>query len=399
MGANSSDDRLASAKALWVGVLFCFGIVSFAPNPSLGALSSIFQPCLKRCLKRQQMARIFQVCEHIQDGNEIPDDLISLIENLNLPCDIIEMTPLNFAISLGEYKSALKLLRAGADPNVTHPTHLTPLFLALWKFSFVQDFSHPGLEGVIQELVEKGAALVQHKESREFHALDEAVSSSNPAVIHMIVQAGADPKTYRAAGGRTALMMAAEFGTRENVEALIMLGGPDLLSATDDQGNSALSYAIKGSSNNLPVVQVLIDAGVDLDHYNVDWKLPIDLAESSGDPELTNAIRTGAVNRFIGFLSANRSDKTEFYTVETPAEAADQVDDGIEKGDRLPERRQHVDGVKTTAEEDQGRDDEQWHELQLLETVGPDAENEAEEAEGHGREHEEREHPQRVRDL
>ncbi len=38
--------------------------------------------------------------------------------------------------------------------------------------------------------------------------------------------------------------------------------------------------------------------------------------------------------------------------VEAPAEAADQVDDGVEKGDRLPERRQHIDGVETTAEED-----------------------------------------------
>src|SRR3712207_85421 len=59
--------------------------------------------------------------------------------------------------------------------------------------------------------------------------------------------------------------------------------------------------------------------------------------------------------------------------IEAPAEATYQVNDGIEKSGRLPERRQHFDGVKATAEEDQGRHDEEWHELQLLEAVSPDA--------------------------
>src|SRR5919112_3575804 len=85
--------------------------------------------------------------------------------------------------------------------------------------------------------------------------------------------------------------------------------------------------------------------------------------------------------------------------VEAPAEAADQVDDGIEQGGRLPERRQHIDGVETAAEKDQRRHDEERHELELLEAFGPDAQDKAEEAEGRGREHEEGEHPQRVRDL
>ena len=100
----------------------------------------------------------------------------------------------------------------------------------------------------------------------------------------------------------------------------------------------------------------------------------------------------------------NRHGEAQAYAhvgdpVETPAEAADQVDDRVEKGNRLPERWQHIDRVETTAEKDQGRDDEERHELQLLESVCPNAYNEAEEAKGHGGEYEEREHPQRVRDL
>src|SRR5919112_418282 len=85
--------------------------------------------------------------------------------------------------------------------------------------------------------------------------------------------------------------------------------------------------------------------------------------------------------------------------VEAPPETADQVDHRIEEGDRLPERRQHIHGVEAAAEKDQGRNDKERHELQLLEALGPDTEDEAEEAEGEGREHEEQDHQERVRDL
>src|SRR5690606_17658363 len=39
------------------------------------------------------------------------------------------------------------------------------------------------------------------------------------------------------------------------------------------------------------------------------------------------------------------------HTVKTPAEAADQVHHRVEQGDLLPQRRQHLDGVETAAEE------------------------------------------------
>src|SRR5215204_6298096 len=85
--------------------------------------------------------------------------------------------------------------------------------------------------------------------------------------------------------------------------------------------------------------------------------------------------------------------------VEAPPETADKVDHRIEEGHRLPERRQHIHGVEAAAEKDQGRNDKERHELQLLEALGPDAEDEAEETEGEGREHEEQDHQERVRDL
>ena len=56
-----------------------------------------------------------------------------------------------------------------------------------------------------------------------------------------------------------------------------------------------------------------------------------------------------------------------------PAEAADQIDDRIEQCDRPPERRQHAGRIEGAAEKGQRRNDQKRDDLQLLETVGPDA--------------------------
>jgi hypothetical protein len=85
--------------------------------------------------------------------------------------------------------------------------------------------------------------------------------------------------------------------------------------------------------------------------------------------------------------------------VEAPAEAADQIDRRVEQRDGLPDRRQHVDGIEGAAEEGERRDHQQGHQLQLLEIVGPDPDDEAEQAEGHRREHQENHHPDGVGDL
>src|SRR5688572_9574843 len=87
------------------------------------------------------------------------------------------------------------------------------------------------------------------------------------------------------------------------------------------------------------------------------------------------------------------------YAEEAPAEAADEIHDRVEQRDSLPDRRQHVDRVERAAKERQRREDQQRDELQLLEPLRPDADNEAEQAEGHGRQDQEGDHPERMRDL
>src|SRR5882762_1252769 len=67
--------------------------------------------------------------------------------------------------------------------------------------------------------------------------------------------------------------------------------------------------------------------------------------------------------------------------VKAPAEAADQVHDGIEQAEGAPGRRQHVDRIEGAAEEGERGDDQHGNELQLFETLGPDADDESEQAE------------------
>ena len=68
--------------------------------------------------------------------------------------------------------------------------------------------------------------------------------------------------------------------------------------------------------------------------------------------------------------------------IKAPAEAADQIHDGVKQRNLLPEGGEHVDGVKTTAQKRKRGDDENRNDLQLFKPVGPDADDKAKEAEG-----------------
>ena len=57
---------------------------------------------------------------------------------------------------------------------------------------------------------------------------------------------------------------------------------------------------------------------------------------------------------------------------EAPAKSTDQVDHGVEQRNRLPERREHADGVKAAAKKGERGDHKQRDHLKLLKPVRPD---------------------------
>src|SRR5262249_76400 len=85
--------------------------------------------------------------------------------------------------------------------------------------------------------------------------------------------------------------------------------------------------------------------------------------------------------------------------IESPPKAVDEVDDRIEQRDALPGFGQHREGIERAAEKRERRDDEHRHDLQLLESVRPDAEDEAKQAEGGRGQHQKSERPQGMHDL
>src|SRR3954471_3139218 len=85
--------------------------------------------------------------------------------------------------------------------------------------------------------------------------------------------------------------------------------------------------------------------------------------------------------------------------VEAPAEAADQIDGRVEMGDRPPRLAEHVERIEGAAEEGQRSPDQHRNELDLFEILAPDADDEAEQAEGDRDQHKERRHPEWVDDL
>src|SRR5690606_18518693 len=79
--------------------------------------------------------------------------------------------------------------------------------------------------------------------------------------------------------------------------------------------------------------------------------------------------------------------------VEAPAKAADQVHHRVEQGELLPEGGQHADRVETAAKEGQRGDNQRRYDLQFLPAGCPEADDEAEQAEGDGRQQQEGHHP------
>lgn len=84
---------------------------------------------------------------------------------------------------------------------------------------------------------------------------------------------------------------------------------------------------------------------------------------------------------------------------EAPSEPADQIDDGVEQGDLLPERRKHGDGIEASTQKRKRRDHHQRDHLKFLEAVSPNANDKSEKTEGNGSEQKEEHHPKGMKDC
>jgi ankyrin repeat protein len=174
---------------------------------------------------------------------------------LSAGADVNEGRPLRLACSLRCLEIVKLLLVYGADPNQTDQDLDTALLCCC-----------DGSEH--QELrVELVSLLLTHNAKIDIHpknqdgALHKAAMYGHPELLRLLIEAGADVNE-KGGYGRTPLIYAASSGVVASLQMLITAGAD--VNAKNEGGQNALFDSISGLHPSANIVEVLIDAGIDL---------------------------------------------------------------------------------------------------------------------------------------
>ena len=223
-------------------------------------------------------------------------------------------SPLLFASSLGHLDIVKMLVEAGADVCVTDNEGDTCLMLATYcghtetvrylvglKDVEVNHAENNGwtalhltvelkLPGVVQVLIDAGAD-VEAQDTDGLSPLLFASSSGHLDIVKMLVEAGAVCVTNN--NDATCLMLASHSGHTETVRFLAGLKDVDVNQVHEKDGFTALHCA--GQQGRGDVVEVLIDAGADIEAKNDVGRSPLLFASSSGHLDIVKMlVKAGA---------------------------------------------------------------------------------------------------------
>ena len=209
-------------------------------------------------------------------------------------------SPLHTASCFGKLGTVKMLVRAGAGVRVADNTGATCLTLAA-------DFGHTE---TVRYLVGLTDVEVNHEGNEAFTALHFAVQEGHHDVVEVLIDAGADidakinggrtplhvaclyrklaiVKVLVKAGadvcvttneGTTCLMLASNYGHTETVRYLVGLPEVDV-HAANNHSWTPLHHAVKRNNGSHPdVIQVLIDAGADIEAKSGNGRSPLLLA-------------------------------------------------------------------------------------------------------------------------
>ena len=190
------------------------------------------------------------------------------------------LTPLGIACTAGNWRLARFLLERGARPQ---RDGATPSLVA----AAGSDDDDPA--GV--QLLLRHKASVDARDRRGRSALHAAAAAGHAGIAETLLAAGADADA-RDDGERTPLLEAA-LGGHAAVAACLLQARADV-QAIDADGRNALALSALGDSPSLPLVQRLLQLGVDPDHADAHGKRPLDLAAESGRWALYAALQPPA---------------------------------------------------------------------------------------------------------
>ena len=217
--------------------------------------------------------------------------------------------PLHLASCSGALEVVKMLVEAGAGVNVTDDDGNTCLILA----------AHYGHTETVRYLVGLPEVDVNHRDSNNETALHCAVTEGHPDVVQVLIHAGADIDTknedgdsplHRAStsgvleivkmllragagvnvtddGRNTCLILAAYCGHTETARYLVGLPEVDV-NHCDSENETALHCAT--NEGYTEVLQVLIEAGADIDTLNEDGHSPLHCASDSGALEVVKML-------------------------------------------------------------------------------------------------------------
>ena len=215
--------------------------------------------------------------------------------------DDMGRSPLHWSCYSGTLAVVKMLVEAGAGVCVADNKEATCLILAAnfghtetvrylvglkdVDVNHEQNIGHTALHWAIQEghcdvmqvLIDAGSDI-EAKDEKGRSPLHWSCFSGKIAVVKMLVKAGAGVR-FTDNNGITCLIIASRFGHTETVRYLVGLKDVDVNHA-DTSGFAALHYAVQ--QNHPDVMQVLIDAGADIEAMEEKGRSPLHVACLSG---------------------------------------------------------------------------------------------------------------------
>ncbi len=203
-------------------------------------------------------------------------------------------TALAWAAHWDELKTARRLLRAGADPNLANDYGVTPLMLAIDNLSpkmaavLLEHEADPnaalwsgvtplmaaartGVVEIVDALLEAGADVNAHDPRRSQTALMWAIAFAHPDVARGLVEAGADvnAKTTRLS---------------EEFSPMLIEGYSESVSGTAAGGYTPLMFAAR--QGDLATAKLLFERGADIGAESAADGSPLVIAAAYGHEDL-----------------------------------------------------------------------------------------------------------------